>query len=498
MRFRSLLAALVTLPLAACAGGGGSDDGPTPFDDDSEVGPDTVNDGAPANDSLPDDSKADQVLPATFEIGDQSVVKSQGSRGVCSIFASTAMIENLYIKAGMPPAEADFSEQYLQWAVKNLDGAFANTGGSSSDANLRTTVEHGTVKESDWAYESFPWGPANDAECTTSDGENLPTKCYTNGEPPASVEAARKFKLPASRWINNNSIKSHIFNKKVGVNVGLTFFYQSWNHRKSQLPVNAEYWRQGYVTYPNAEDRKISLEKRAGHAIHLIGWDDNLEVCSRDKEGKDVLGADGKCVMEKGFYIFKNSWGTVGFGIEHPSGPGYGYLSYRYVREQGSAVVAEIPALDAPREVCDDAASKDEDGDGQVNCADADCKMFPACTGTGGSNTFSATPAAAIPDEGQTSSTIDVAQDGTVAGVKVTVDITHSFRGDLKVSLTKGALTKVLFNGDGGGADDLKQTFTVPGLEGQALRGGWTLKVEDTASQDTGTLNSWSIEVATN
>lgn len=495
MRFRSLLTALATLPLAAsCAGGGGSDEGPTPFDDDSEVGPDIINDGAPDNDSLPDDTKADQVLPLSFEVADQSPVKSQGSRGVCSIFSSTAMIENLYIKAGMPVADADFSEQYLQWAVKNLDGAFANTGGSSSDANLRTTVEFGTIKEAEWPYESSPWTAANDPECDGEEG--LPTKCYTNGEPPATVEAARKFKLPASRWINNNSIKSHIFNKKVGVNVGMTFFYQSWNHRKSTLPVNSEYWRKGYVTYPNADDKTASLVKRAGHAIHIVGWDDNLEVCTRDKEGKDVLGADGKCVMEKGFYIFKNSWGTVGFGIEHPSGPGYGYLSYRYVKELGSAVIAEIPTLDTPREVCD--VGGDEDGDGQANCADADCLMHPACTGGGGSNTFSATPAAAIPDEGEVSNTIDVAQDGTVASVKVTVDITHSFRGDLKVSLTKGSVTKVLFNGDGGGLDDLKQTFTVTGLEGQALRGGWTLKVQDTASQDTGTLNSWSIEVATN
>lgn len=494
MRTRLLITALAALPLYACADGGSSDEGPTPFDDDSEVGPDIINDGAPDNDSLPDDTKADQVLPAKFEVGDQSPVKSQGSRGVCSIFSATAQIENLYIKAGMPVAEADFSEQYLQWAVKNLDGAFANTGGSSSDANLRTTVRFGTVKEAEWPYESAPWTDVNDPECT-GDEDGRPTKCYTNGEPPASVEQARKFKLPSSRWINNNSIKSHIFNKKVGVNVGMTFFYQSWNHRKSTLPVNAEYWRKGFVTYPNAEDRKVSLEKRAGHAIHIIGWDDNLEVCSRDKDGKDVLGSDGKCVMEKGFYLFKNSWGTAGFGIEHPTGAGYGWLSYKYVHEMGSAVSAEIPTLDTPREVCD--GGGDEDGDGQANCADADCLMHPACSGGGSVQNFSSAPNAAIPDEGEVSNTIDIAQDGTVADVKVTVDITHSFRGDLKVSLIAGGVTKVLFNGDGGSADDLKQTFTVTGLEGKALRGAWTLKVEDTAAADTGSLKSWSLEIAT-
>ena len=35
--------------------------------------------------------------------------------------------------------------------------------------------------------------------------------------------------------------------------VGLTFFYQSWNHRKSELPTNSDYWDEGYVLYPNVD-----------------------------------------------------------------------------------------------------------------------------------------------------------------------------------------------------------------------------------------------------
>src|SRR5688500_4637400 len=86
MRIRSLVVAL-SIPLIGCADGGSKDEALTPFDDDSEVGPDIINDGAPDNDSLPDDGKADEILPAKFEVGDQSPVKSQGSRGVCSIFS---------------------------------------------------------------------------------------------------------------------------------------------------------------------------------------------------------------------------------------------------------------------------------------------------------------------------------------------------------------------------------------------------------------------------
>lgn len=469
MRNRLLVASLVALPLfAACATD--ADEGPTPYDDDAPVQAGDINAGAPSNDTLPDDNKADAVYPAKFELGDQSPVKSQGSRGVCSIFAATAQVENLYIKAGMPVADADFSEQYLQWAAKNLTRAFTNTDGSTSDVNLRTVVNYGTVKEAVWPYESQPWSAANDPAC--DGGESLPTKCYTNGEPPAAASAADKFKIPASRWINTNSIKAHITAKKTGVNVGMTFFYQAWNHRKSALPVNADYWRKGYVTYPNAEDKQKSLEARAGHAIHIIGWDDNLEVPMRDKDGNPVLDANGNPRMEKGFWLFKNSWGTAGFGIEHPTGAGYGWLSYKYVAEYGSAVAAETPVLG---------------GGGGGG-------------GTGGTpRSYSAMPNTAIPDNAPAgiTSSITVPDTGTLGEVKVTVDISHTYAGDLRVSLVKGSTEKLLSDRVGGSVDDIKKTFTVTGLEGQALAGEWTLKIVDTARLDSGTLNSWKLDVTT-
>jgi hypothetical protein len=254
------------------------------------------------------------------------------------------------------------------------------------------------------------------------------------------------------------------------------------------------------VTYPNAKDKEESAKHRAGHAIQIVGWDDNAEFDMRDGDGNPILDANGDPQKEKGFFIFKNSWGTASFGVDHPTGPGYGYLSYRYANEFGSAVTAELPTLDTPREVCDDATNKDEDGDGQVNCADTDCATHPSCSGAGTAHTFTATPNAAIPDNDPTglTTTIDVPDFGTVSDVKLTVDITHTFRGDLKLTLSKGTKSLVLFNNEGGSADDLQQTFTVTGLAGEALAGGWTLKVEDDAAQDLGTLHSWRLEVTAN
>ena len=466
---RSQLArALATLPLfvAACASSG---DGPNPYDDDYGVTRGDINAGAPANDSLPDDNKADAMYPATFQLPkvEQSVVKSQGSRGVCSIFAATAVLENLYLKAGMPTADVDFSEQYMQWSVKNQIGAFKNSEGSNVDNNLDAVVQFGAIKEAAWPYETQPWSSANDPACMGNE-EGEPTKCYTNGEPPASALSAPKFKIPGSRWINTNSIKAHLTTNKTGVGVGMTFFYQSWNHRLSTIPVDSDMWRKGQVSYPNETDKTESAKQRAGHAIEIIGWDDNLEIPMRGADGKPVLDTNGQPKKEKGFWLFKNSWGTASFGVDHPYGPGYGWLSYRYVQEYGSAVVGDVPSLEMP----------------------------PPPMGM--MHSYSAMPSAAIPDNSTTgaSSTINVTDSGSITSVKVTTDITHSYRGDLKVTLTHGTTSKVIFDRTGGSADDLKQSFDVAGFSG-SLSGGWTLKVEDTASQDTGTFNSWKLDVTT-
>jgi hypothetical protein len=485
---------LFATSLVACADTSTDDEGPSPYDDDSEL----VEEMAvrnPDRTPLPDDNKADVVYPPTYNmVADQSPVKSQGSRGVCSIFATTAQLENLYIKAGQ--ANPDFSEQFLQWSVKNELGSFRNTSGSTGGDNLRSIVRFGTVDEAAWPYESAPWTSANDPQCEGE--ENLPTKCYTNGEPPASALAAPRRKLPSSRWINNNSIKAHLTSKKTGAVVGLTFFYQSWNHRKSELPINSEYWRKGYVTFPNAKDQQVSLVKRAGHAILIVGWDDNLEVVSRDEAGNPILDAAGNPKKEKGFWLIKNSWGTAGFGIESTNGPGYGWLSMKYVAQYGDVVVAEIPSLGNTAEVCDDAGRVDEDRDGKANCLDSDCATHPSCA-VAPVKTYTAAPAASIPDNRPAgiTSTINVTDAGTVGSTKLTVDITHTYRGDLKLILSHAGAAPVVFNQTGGSADDLKASFDVAAMNGKALAGAWSLQVVDAASQDVGKLNSWKLEVTT-
>nr|WP_282267146.1 proprotein convertase P-domain-containing protein [Stenotrophomonas sp. PS02298] len=100
-----------------------------------------------------------------------------------------------------------------------------------------------------------------------------------------------------------------------------------------------------------------------------------------------------------------------------------------------------------------------------------------------------------ILDNGTVESAINVSgrTANAPAATPVTVDISHSWRGDLKVELlAPGGRAYLLSNYEGGSADDIKQTFEVD-LSKEALNGTWTLRVNDKASGDTGRLNGWSI-----
>ena len=91
---------------------------------------------------------------------------------------------------------------------------------------------------------------------------------------------------------------------------------------------------------------------------------------------------------------------------------------------------------------------------------------------------------------------------GAIGSVTVTVDIQHSYIGDLRVLLTSPSGTSVELHAQtGGGSDNLVKTYTngdTPGLAafvGQAAQGNWRLMVADLVGQDTGTLREWSLDV---
>lgn len=422
--------------------------------------------GTPKNDEVARElGKFDHTLVArhTDLVPLVSPVRNQARRGVCSIFSTVGLMEHLYIAEGTI-TDPDFSEQYLQWSAKFEVGSFPSSSGSNAFYNLQAINRFGIVDEATWPYETTQWDTLDDPECDGEDDQ--PTKCFTNGHPSDEIKAAPKFFLPAGRFLNTRDIQGHIASSGTGVVVGLTFFYQSWNHRKSDLPTNADNWDNGFVLYPNDEDKSLSREedKRAGHSILIVGWDNNLEVPIRDADGNLVMDANGEPVTEKGFFLFKNSWGTTGFGIDHEMGPGWGWISMRYVNEFGRARIAGLPTDVTPPP-------------GEGRDVSFDGAGFP------------------IPDNdfNGASAALDVTDSGTINGLTVDVDITHTFRGDLIVELEHDGKTAVLQRNQGGGADDLVASFTVNDFNGDDINGTWNLVVRDTARIDVGEVNSWKL-----
>jgi len=99
-------------------------------------------------------------------------------------------------------------------------------------------------------------------------------------------------------------------------------------------------------------------------------------------------------------------------------------------------------------------------------------------------------------------SVLDISRDGKITDIKISVDITHTWIGDLTVTLVSPSGEEVkLHNRTGGSEDNIIKTYDVkstPELQpflGKTAKGNWTLNAADHVRRDTGKLNRWGIEI---
>lgn len=112
--------------------------------------------------------------------------------------------------------------------------------------------------------------------------------------------------------------------------------------------------------------------------------------------------------------------------------------------------------------------------------------------------------------------TISVGPSFVVADVNVSIQATHTFLGDLEISLEHNGTTVELMNDQCGSNNDLDITFDDEGnplvcgqpstgiaipldalgaFDGMDAQGDWTLTINDDAGGDTGTLDGWSLSL---
>ncbi|WP_432187058.1 M4 family metallopeptidase [Streptomyces sp. Tue6028] len=117
--------------------------------------------------------------------------------------------------------------------------------------------------------------------------------------------------------------------------------------------------------------------------------------------------------------------------------------------------------------------------------------------GGGGGTSFENTTDVSIPDNGAavTSSITVTGRTGNApSNLAVSVDIVHTWRGDLVIDLVApdGSTYRLKNFSSSDSADNVNATYTV-NASSEVANGTWKLKVQDQAAQDVGYINSWKL-----
>ncbi|MFC3493535.1 S8 family serine peptidase [Glycomyces rhizosphaerae] len=125
-------------------------------------------------------------------------------------------------------------------------------------------------------------------------------------------------------------------------------------------------------------------------------------------------------------------------------------------------------------------------------------------TGTGGGTdpdpsdcAATKSTATAIADRATVNSTLALTCDGNArSNSTVAVNITHTWRGDLAIYLIApdGTSYTLKTSSSGDSADNVIATYPV-NLSSETATGTWTLRIVDAYAGDSGTLNSWTLEL---
>lgn len=292
----------------------------------------------------------------------QSPVRSQASRGTCSIFSATAYLESLLIQKETFDTSLDLSEEWLQYV--SVRGK--TNDGSSAPSNFEAMKNYGMLFEDTLPYEGDDWSKIDseleENRCGHLAGTALKSCQITHFDPKLLLQEdsliedqefvtlrkeARsfknkhiKFKSSSYYLYDTKEIKDTLMNR-TPVILEIDFYYGAWNHRGGDslgIERNMAHWNQGIIANPEpgSLDAKMSPTKRAGHSVLVVGFDDNRII------KKTIQMADGtkKTFTYKGVYYIKNSWGTDSFGsefeIDGVNYPGYGMIVQKHANEEGS------------------------------------------------------------------------------------------------------------------------------------------------------------------
>ncbi|MEU6668838.1 M4 family metallopeptidase [Streptomyces sp. NPDC046727] len=117
--------------------------------------------------------------------------------------------------------------------------------------------------------------------------------------------------------------------------------------------------------------------------------------------------------------------------------------------------------------------------------------------GGGGGTSYESTTPVSVPDNGPavtSNITVSGRTGNAPSNLQVSVDITHTWRGDLVIDLVgpSGTAYRLKDFSSSDSADDVNETYTV-NASAESANGTWKLRVQDQATYDTGTINGWKL-----
>ena len=215
---------------------------------------------------------------------DSLPIKHQGQRNTCSVFAATALIENIiWIKKKQI---VDLSESYNYWAAKTyaltnnfLKEIYTSIDGLAGYLAVEA-YKYGSMSEKNWKYENTNWLTNEDKRCKIVNG-NYTKECFT-GTPPPNSRKSEFIAKPV--YIDRKDIGQYILQEKKPVVMNIFWYFNAVDSL-------------GNFSLPSDND----IEK-GGHVILLIGYNSETKT-----------------------FIFRNSWGKS-WGQN-----GYGTIPEEYI-----------------------------------------------------------------------------------------------------------------------------------------------------------------------
>lgn len=223
-------------------------------------------------------------LPPSVRLMDQMLpVKNQGERGTCVAFGTVALREFLWGDG------TEFSEQFLYWACKELDGN-PDDAGTWVHTAMTALATYGACRAETW-----PYNPRQDDD---NEGQGPP--------PPEAAEEARQYIMSHARPVEPRLVDHYRAVLAGNEDVPsmpvtfATFVFGSWYR-------SAETHRTGKITMPFDFEDPIG-----GHAWCVVGYQDDSSVPGG------------------GYFVVRNSWGAD-WAFDSPEAPGHAMMPYAYI-----------------------------------------------------------------------------------------------------------------------------------------------------------------------